>query len=232
MKSRSKLREIDYLGGVLLILTITSFLVAIDMGSNKGWGLPACYAPLAASPVLLGLFLLVEIKVASHPFIPGHVLFSRRLAPIYMWNFFSYAAIFSILFHFPLFYQAVLKYTAGQSGALLLPGVILGPLGSFMGGFYVKRTGRYYWLSVWASGIMVLGFVPVIVSARPEILSIVGIVTGNAVVGLAQGVNVTFRLIALSESLRNPRLLSLVHVSHLSPGTISSQSSNTRGPKC
>ena len=169
------------------------------MGSNKGWDLPACYAPLAASPVLFGLFILVEIKFASQPFIPGHVLFSRPLAPIYMWNFLSYAAIFSILFHFPLFYQAVLKFSAGQSGALLLPGVIVGPVGSFIGGFYVKRTGRYYWPSVLASGIMVLGFVPVIVSARPEILSVVGIVTGNAVVGFAQGVNVTFRLIALSK---------------------------------
>ena len=169
------------------------------MGSNKAWNLPACYVPLAASPVLFGLFVLVEIKFASQPFIPHHIMFSRLLAPIYMWNFLSYAAIFSILFHFPLFYQAVLKYNAGQSGALLLPGVIVGPVGSFMGGFYVKRTGRSYWLSVIASGIMVLGFVPLIVSARPEILSIVGIVTGNGVVGFAQGVNVTFRLVALSE---------------------------------
>ena len=196
-ESRSKLREVDYLGGALLILTILSFLIALDVGSNNAWGLPACYIPLATSPVLLGLFIFVEMKYASQPFIPGHVLFSRPLLPVYMRSFFASSAVFSILFYFPLIYQAVLKFNAGQAGALLLPGVIVGTVGNFAGGLFVRRTGRYYWPSVLASGAMVLGFLPVVASARPETLSVVGMVIGNAVVGFFNGSNLTFRMIAL-----------------------------------
>ena len=193
----SKLREIDYLGGALLILTVTSFLIAIDIGSNNAWDLPACYIPLAASPILLGLFVFVESKYASQPFIPGHLLFSRPLIPIYAWNIFGSAAVFSILFYFPLVYQVVLNFNAGQAGTLILPGVIVSVVGNFTGGMIVKRTGRYRWPAVVAAGIMVLGFLPVVVSARPEILSVVGMVIGNAVVGFCSGLNVTFRVIAL-----------------------------------
>lgn len=196
-ESRSKLREIDYLGGALLILTILSFLIALNIGSNNAWSLPACYIPLAASPVFLGLFIFVETKYASQPFMPGHVLFSRPLLPVYTWNFFSSSAVFSILFYFPLVYQAVLKFNAGQAGALLLPGVIMGTAGTFAGGFIVRRTGRYYWPAVLASGAMVLGFLPVVASARPEITSVVGMVIGNALVGLFNGSNLTFQMIAL-----------------------------------
>lgn len=92
-----------------------------------------------------------------------------------------------------------MKFNAGQAGALLLPGVIAGTIGNFTAGMIVKRTGRYYWPAVGASGTMVLGFLPVIVSVRPEILSVVGMVMGNAVVGFFQGTNVTFRMIALRE---------------------------------
>lgn len=196
---RSKLREIDYLGGALLILTVTSFLIAIDMGSNNAWDLPTCYVPLAASPILLGLFIFVEMKYASQPFIPGHLLFSRPLIPIYTWNIFGSAAGFSILFYFPLVYQVVLKFNAGQAGALILPGVITSVVGNFAGGMIVKRTGKYRWPAVVAAGTMVLGFLPVVVSARPKILSVVGMVIGNAVVGLCAGLNVTLRVTALRE---------------------------------
>lgn len=118
-----------------------------------------------------------------------------------MWIFFSSSAFFSIFFYFPLVYQAVLKFNVGQAGALLLPHVIAGIAGNYVGGMVVKRMGRYYWPGVLASGTMVLGFVPVIVSARPEILSVVGMAIGNGVVGFGNGSNVAFRMIALSECL-------------------------------
>lgn len=91
----------------------------------------------------------------------------------------------------------MLKFNAGQAGALILPGVILSAVGNFAGGMIVKRTGRYRWPAVVAAGTMMLGFLPVVVSARPEILSVVGMVIGNAVVGFCSGSNVTFRVTAL-----------------------------------
>lgn len=196
---RSKLWEIDYLGGILIIATITSFLLSLDFGNNDGWSTTACIVPLALSPVLLVLFILVENKVASSPFIPGRIIFNKPLFAVYGWNFFSSSGWFCYFFFLPLFYQAVTQLNAAQTGLLLLPGVIANTFGNFAGAFYVKRTGKYYWAAVLSTAATAAGFIPVIISARAEIHSIAGITIGTLVVGFGRGFNIPLRMIALSE---------------------------------
>ncbi|CAD6592283.1 MAG: hypothetical protein ASARMPREDX12_005961 [Alectoria sarmentosa] len=187
---RSKLWQIDYLGGILIIGTIVSFLLGLEFGSNDGWSASACIVPLALSPILLALFILVENTVATNPFIPGRIIFNKSLSAVYGWNLFSSSGWFCFFFFLPLFYQAVLQFDAAHAGMLLLPGVVASTVGNFAGGFFVKRTGKYYWAALASSAAAAAGFVPVIVSARPEIRSIVGISVGLAVVGFSQGVNI------------------------------------------
>ena len=200
---RSKLRQIDYLGGILIIGTIISFLLGLDFGSNDSWSSSACIIPLALSPILLTLFILVENKVATSPFIPGHIIFNKSLFAVYGWNFFSNSGWFCFFFYLALYYQAVLQFSAAQAGLLLLPGVIASTVGNFVGGFLVKRTGKYYWAAFASSAMTAAAFVPVIVSARPEIHFVIGISVGLAVVGFSRGVNIPLRTIALSESFQS-----------------------------
>ena len=196
---RSKLWEIDYLGGILIIGTMTSFLLGLDFGTNDSWSALACIVPLSLSPVLLVLFILVENKVASSPFIPGHIIFNKPLFAVYGWNFFSSSGWFGFFFFLPLYFQAVLQLNAAQAGMLLIPGVIANTFGNFAGGFYVKRTGRYYWGAVFSTVAAAAGFIPVIISARAQIHSIAGITIGSVIVGYARGFNIPLRMIALSK---------------------------------
>lgn len=218
-EGRSKLWQIDYLGGILIIGTITSFLLGLDFGSNNSWSALPCIIPLALSPVLLMLFILVENKVATSPFIPGHIIFSKSLFAVYGWNFFASSGWFCFFFFLPLYYQAVLKFSATQAGLLLLPGVLVNVVGNFAGGFFVKRTGKYYWAAFISSAMAAVGFVPVVVSARPEVHSVIGISVGLAVVGFFRGANIPLRMIALSQCLQLPprRLSELFSLPSLLP---------------
>ncbi len=218
-KGRSKIWQIDYLGGILIIGTITSFLLGIDFGSNDSWSALACIIPLAMSPVLLVLFILVENKVATSPFIPGHIIFNKPLFAVYGWNFFASSGWFCFFFFLPLYYQAVLRFSAAQAGLLLLPSVIANVMGNFAGGFFVKRTGKYYWAAFVSSTVTAVGFVPVVVSARPDVHSVIGISVGMALVGFFRGVNIPLRMIALGQCLQLPsrRLRGLFSLPSLLP---------------
>lgn len=61
----------------------------------------------------------------------------------------------------------------------------------------MKRTGKYYWAAITSSAAAAAGFVPVVVSARPEARSIIGISVGSVVVGFSRGVNIPLHMIAL-----------------------------------
>lgn len=100
---RSRPWQIDYLGGILIIGTIFSFLLGLDIGSNNSWSALACIVPLTLSPILLMLFVFVENKVATNPFMPGHIIFNKSLFAIYGWNFFSSSGWFCFFFFLPLF---------------------------------------------------------------------------------------------------------------------------------
>lgn len=193
--SHSRLLQIDYLGALLIIGAITSFLLGLDFGANDSWSALPCFMPLASSPVLFILFLLVENKVASNPFIPGHMLFNRPLVAVYGWNFFTTSGWFCFFFFLPLFYQAVLQLNAAQAGLLLLPAVAAYAYGNLAGGLYLKRTGKYYWAAILSTVAAAAGLIPAIISAKFD--SIVGITMGTIVVGYSRGFNIPLRMTAL-----------------------------------
>lgn len=159
---REKLSRVDFLGALLLVSAVLSLLVGLDNGSNDGWGTRRTVAPLAVSPALFAAFLLVETKVASHPFAPGHVVLAPHLAAGYLCNFFGVLGQMPVLFFLPLLYQAVDGVSAARAGLLLVPGSVFGVAASLGSGFLIRRTGRYYWVNVAGWGLLLLSTVPMV----------------------------------------------------------------------
>ncbi|POR34043.1 Vacuolar membrane amino acid uptake transporter fnx2 [Tolypocladium paradoxum] len=159
-----KMRKIDFLGASVLVLAVVGLLVGLDSGSNLGWSHLVTVISLAIAPVLFALFVLVEVRVATHPFAPGHIIFDRGLFACYLANFFGVAGQFGVLFYLPLYFQAVEAHSATVSGALLVPGMVAGVMASIGGGWVIKRTGKFYAITVAAYGLQVLSFLPLAVS--------------------------------------------------------------------
>ena len=197
---RSRLRRVDFPGAILLVATVTLLLYGLDHGSNVSWNSIMTIVPLAVVPVLFALLVLVEAKFAQEPFTPRHIIFNRTLISVYLSNFFMYAAWFALVFYIPLFYQAVDDVTSSQAGVRLLPAVLLGVSGVLIGGFILRRTGRYYWLMVTSSFgaslamiVVVLG--TVYITYDTAIIS-VGLVLNSGLYGVV----VCGSLIALSKT--------------------------------
>lgn len=184
---QEKLARVDFLGAAFLISAVVCLLIGLDNGSNIGWGSLYTIVPLAISPVLFAIFLLVEIKVASHPFAPGHIIFERSLFASYMCNFFGVFGQMPVIFFLPLFYQAVDGLSAVQAGVLLMPMSVFGTLSSLSGGLIIRRTGRYYWITVAGWGLLLLSTIPLVLFSGALVKSKLGTSIALAILAIGAG---------------------------------------------
>ncbi|EOD52584.1 putative mfs multidrug transporter protein [Neofusicoccum parvum UCRNP2] len=194
---KEKLKRIDFLGAIVLIAAVFMLLMGLDRGSNVSWNDRLTIISLAVSVPLFLIFIFVEVKIASEPFAPGHIIFERSLVACYFCNFFSFSGYMAALFYLPLYFQVVDGASATQAGVRLIPGIVAGVTGSLFGGFYMQWTGRYYWITVAAYAGLVAGAGVILASAGVVVDSTLGIVLGLVVCGFSNGIGVTTSLIGL-----------------------------------
>ncbi|ELQ44472.1 multidrug resistance protein fnx1 [Pyricularia oryzae Y34] len=185
---REKLAKIDFLGAACLIAAVFSLLLALDYGSNNGWGQIFTIVSLALAPVLFIVFVLVEMKVASHPFAPGHIIFDRSLFACYAANFFGVGG------QMPVAYYGM---TVVEASLLFIPGSIAGVVASLGSGYIIKRTGRYYWLTVVSYATLLLSSLPLVLSTGILTDSVVGTTVGLALSSFGNGAGLTTTLVGL-----------------------------------
>jgi hypothetical protein len=184
---REKLAKVDFSGAFTLVSAVFCLLLGLDNGSNVGWRELRTIVPLAVSPLLFGLFLLIEVNLATHPFAPGHIIFQRSLFASFMTNFFGVAGQMPTVFFLPLLYQAAEGLSTVQSGMLLIPGSIAGVSASLGGGYIIRRTGRFYWITVASYGLLLLSTIPMILFSGVVVLSTAGTVTAWVLISLGAG---------------------------------------------
>ncbi|KAL8857883.1 MAG: hypothetical protein Q9178_005502 [Gyalolechia marmorata] len=194
---KKKLARVDFLGAFVLVSAVFALLLGLDRGSNVSWSIPIAYVPLALSFPLFILFGLVEQRFATEPFAPSRIIWDRSLVACYFCNFFSFGGYLSVLFYLPLFFQAVDGYTATQASVRLLPAILAGVSGSLFGGLLMQKTGRYYWLTVAAFTILLVGVLVVMLCADVVVNNTYGISVGLVLAGFGNGIGVTSTLIGL-----------------------------------
>ncbi|EKJ77119.1 hypothetical protein FPSE_02763 [Fusarium pseudograminearum CS3096] len=157
----SKIRKVDFLGALTLVTAVIALLVGLDSGSNRGWLHNITIIALSLTPVLFGLFVFVELKVASYPLAPGHIIFDRALFSSYMVNFSAVAGQTSVIFYIPLFFQAVQGLGATQSGSLLVPVMMSTVAASIVSGWVIKRTEKFFLLNLFSYALAFVSLAPV-----------------------------------------------------------------------
>ena len=221
---KQKLRRIDFLGAAILIGAVFTLLLALDRGSNVSWKAKITIISISLSIPLFILFILVEMKVAKEPFAPGHIIFNRSLFACYLCNFFSFSGWLAALFYIPLYFQAVDGLTATQAGVRLIPGIIAGVSGSLFGGFYMQRTGKFYWLTVIAYTCLVVGMTFVFLFSGFVFNCTPGIIVGMCICGFSNGMFLPFLTPAFS-SLISHRYWCYIHLNRSHRQRISRRSS-------
>lgn len=138
------LRTIDWLGSLLITGGTLMLLMGLQFGGNSyPWRSAAVVCLIVFGVATLGLFALVEHRVAVYPVLPTHLFASRSNVAVLLVCFFHGLAFTQVLYFLPTYFQAVLGATPLLSGVYLLPsclGISFCAAGS---GIYLKNTGRF-----------------------------------------------------------------------------------------
>ena len=106
-------------------LAVTAGMVLLTYGISgtraHGWGTAATLAPIAAGAALLGLFALIEARLAGAPLVPARVVRSPALAAAAATIFCLGATVAPMWFFVSLYVHGELGYSALQTGLTLAP---------------------------------------------------------------------------------------------------------------
>lgn len=154
--SKATWKRIDFLGAFTLITTLILLLLALNSGGNiVPWTHPLVLISLPSSLLFFAIFIYVEKYYAAEPIIPLHLMLDRTVFAACMTNWFGSMTYFSILFYGPIYFQ-VKGLSATQAGLRLVPNSVGVLFGSILTGLIMRRTGRYYYLSICIQTLLVV----------------------------------------------------------------------------
>ena len=114
---------------------------AISHTDVVSWGSTSTLLVLAAAVVLLGAFVFIEARVASHPLVPLRLFRVRSVTGANLVMFSFGAGMFAMWFFLSLYLQQVLGYSPVVTGLTFLPQTAAIAIGATLSGRVAPRVG-------------------------------------------------------------------------------------------
>src|SRR5579872_5871567 len=145
---RRKQHSIDYVGAAALVAFAVPLLLAFSWaGTQYAWNSWQVILMFAVAAVMLGVFILIELR-AAEPIVSPRLFKNSIFLVSTIAMFMLSAGMFGAILYLPLFVQAVTGNSATNSGVVLTPMMLGFMFSSIVGGQLLSRTGRYKILAI------------------------------------------------------------------------------------
>jgi EmrB/QacA subfamily drug resistance transporter len=148
---------IDWPGAAFSTLMVVAVLLVCTWGGREFAWASIEILGLIAAAVASGWLLVRAERVAADPVIPGDLLSGASRGLSLLAAAANSMVWFGLILLVPLRLQLVLGASATEAGALLTPGIVLGPLSSVAAGQIMARTGQYRLTSLVAGVLQLTG---------------------------------------------------------------------------
>lgn len=154
----AKLRRVDWIGSVLFVGSMTSFLIPLTWGGVMySWSSWRTLVPLLVGALGLVAFCFFEAYVAPEPLLRLSVFANRSANIAYLTTTLHGMILWCILYYQPLYFEAVKGYSPVVSGVALFPATFTVAPMAVVTGLLITKTAAYRW-SVWLGwAVSVLG---------------------------------------------------------------------------
>lgn len=140
---KEKLKRIDYLGAVIVLVFATLFLLAMNFGGQLyPWKSAAVIVPLILSVLLVAALVYVENKV-EEPLMPPRLFKNVSIASVLATNWFFGMTFFSMIYYLPIYFQVVRGDSAMWSGIRLIPMEMMIAVFSTFSGIFISKKGIF-----------------------------------------------------------------------------------------
>lgn len=149
--------SIDYAGFVLLSGGLTAFVLATSLGGNTwAWFSPQILGLVVFAFAALGTFVWVEMR-AAEPVLPLSLFRINNFTISGAVGFLAGMGMFGSITFLPMYLQLAKGVSPTDSAIQLVP-MMMGLIGaSMLSGFLMTRTGRYRFLPIVSTFVLVIG---------------------------------------------------------------------------
>lgn len=155
---RDKLLSVDWAGAAVLVVFLSLFLVTASLGGKEvAFNSKTFVTFCIGSFLACALFINIELYGAKDPILPLSFLRDRSVLGSSFSNWFCMMAIMTTSYYLPIYYSGVLNMSPTSVGKRLMPNFFSTAFGSLGAGYYMKRTGKYYWFTVGFCFLSLLG---------------------------------------------------------------------------
>ena len=163
--------RLDVAGAIAVTAGLGTLVYAIVGTETHPWGSVTTLSLLGVAAVLLAVFAIIELRLASAPLVRFSLFRSRSVSGANLVMFLVGAAFFSMWYFLSLYLQNVLGYSALKTGLAFLPMGVTIIIGAQASSRIMPRTGvrpllltgtvlaagGFAWLSADQPGQLVLG---------------------------------------------------------------------------
>src|SRR5579872_6416147 len=170
-------REVDWLGGLLLMAAAVVVMLVLTWGGNRfAWLSPTSLAMLGAS-VLLGFTFVWHAGRADEPFLPLSLI-GGSVVPFAMTaGGCALGAMIGLTVSLPLYYETVYHLTASEAGLGLIPLAAVSTLGAAIAGKTMARVKHYKRVAIVGTIVSTLagGTLTLITPSLPTLLVLLSV---------------------------------------------------------
>jgi predicted MFS family arabinose efflux permease len=155
---RTHAHRIDYLGSVLLTVSITTLLLILALGGTE-WAWDSIEVRVcAALTVVLSGWLLVHLRRAAEPVLPPDLFANRVFNVASVVMALTFMGLMGASVFFPLFFQFVMGSSPAHSGMMTVAMMVGMIASSTLNGRVLSRSGKYKAVQVCGLTAAVLAF--------------------------------------------------------------------------
>jgi EmrB/QacA subfamily drug resistance transporter len=158
-------RRFDVSGAVTVTLGLVVLVYGIVQTDKYGWGSTRTIVTLAIGLALIGVFLLIEGRLAKAPLVPLRVFKSRQLTAANTVMFLLGASSFAMWYFVSLYLQEVRGFSPIETGFSILPMALSVAVGAQIAGKGTARFGAGPFLALGMAlvgvGMLLFGRAPV-----------------------------------------------------------------------
>ncbi|PYI10657.1 MFS general substrate transporter [Aspergillus sclerotiicarbonarius CBS 121057] len=143
-KLSTGLKAIDWMGTISILAVILLLLLGLDFGGvTFAWTSPTVLCMIIFGTVVIGVFLVVEKKLARFPLMYLGIFNKRENIAVILVAAAHSMATRGSEYYLPFYFQSVKGASPTRSGVLILPMMLAASLSDVAVGVVVHRTGRY-----------------------------------------------------------------------------------------
>jgi EmrB/QacA subfamily drug resistance transporter len=136
-------REVDWLGGVLLMASAVVIMLVLTWGGHRfAWLSPTIIAMLGSSVALASAFVWHAHR-SDEPFLPLSLIGGRVVPYGMLAGGCALGAMIGLTVHLPLYYEVVYHLTASEAGLALIPLAAISTFGAAIAGRTMARVKQY-----------------------------------------------------------------------------------------